>query len=41
MKRSIRIFWLLFLFGVLGFVVILLLANFGFFATVDGIGGEG
>ena len=37
MKRSIRIFWLLFLFGFLGFIVILLLANFGVFGKMPSL----
>ena len=37
MKRSTRIFWFLFFFGFLGFIVILLLANFGFFGKMPSL----
>ena len=37
MKNSIRFFWLLFLFGFLGFIVIVLFANFGVFGKMPSL----
>ena len=37
MKSSVRFFWLLFLFGFLGFILIVLLANFGVFGKMPSL----
>ena len=41
MKKSVRIFWRIFLFGFVAFVLLIALANFGVFGKMPSLAGTG